>query len=159
MPDYQEVLQLSGRFTISIGSDHAGFQLKERLIKEFFTRDYGVINRGCFDPEPVDYPDIANRVTEDILAKRADLGILICGTGIGMSMAANRKRGIRAALVVNGFMAKSAREHNNANILIFPARIITYEMAIWMFDQWNNTRFQGGRHERRINKLDESGSI
>lgn len=139
---------------IALGSDHAGYQYKEKL-KELLTsmnleyRDY-----GTFSPESTDYPDYAARVSKAILKGEADRGILICGTGIGMSIAANKFKGIRAAVCESVASAKLAREHNDANILCLGERITPWERAIDIVKVYLTTPFDNGeRHCRRVNKL------
>lgn len=138
---------------ISIGSDHGGFDLKEQVTG--FLRDNGheVVDRGCYSTESVDYPDFADKVCSDIIDGKAGRGILICGTGIGMSIAANRHREIRAALCQEGFSARMSREHNNANVLCLGARVIGIEVALDIVQIWVKTDFAGGRHQRRIDKM------
>jgi ribose 5-phosphate isomerase B len=141
--------------SIVIASDHAGYFLKEK-IKEFLKKEnYEVIDVGCFSPESVDYPEYGAKAVEKFLNKEADLGILICGTGIGMSIFANRFPGIRAALCHEPFSAKMARLHNNANILVLGGRLIGEGMAIEIVKTFLETPFEGGRHERRINLIEE----
>lgn len=140
---------------IAIGSDHAGFKLKESLKGFLVSKDYKVLDEGTYSEESVDYPDFARKVAQDIKSKKADLGILICGTGIGMSIAANRIKGIRAALCLFPEMAKLARTHNNANVLVLPGRLISNELAQWITEIFLSEKFEGGRHERRVKKLEE----
>lgn len=136
---------------IAIGADHGGFELKQKLIEHYGNlADYGTNSL-----ESVDYSDIANPLCEDILSGKIDLGILICGTGIGTSIAANRHKGIRAAILYSDFAAQMAKEHNNANIAVFGGRTMTFEEAVKRFDIFLKTKFEGGRHERRIEKLDK----
>ncbi|HDG62293.1 MAG: ribose 5-phosphate isomerase B [Thermotogaceae bacterium] len=143
---------------IAIASDHAGFRLKEGL-KAFFERnniDY--IDFGTDSTASVDYPDFAKKVVDCIRNGCADFGVLICGTGLGMSMAANRFKGIRAALCFFPEMARLARKDNNANILVLPGRFMGIELAEWVLSAFLETKFEGGRHERRIRKLEDYGS-
>jgi len=143
---------------IAIASDHAGFRLKEGL-KAFFERnniDY--IDFGTDSTASVDYPDFAKKVVDCIRNGCADFGVLICGTGLGMSMAANRFKGIRAALCFFPEMARLARKDNNANILVLPGRFMGIELAEWVMSAFLETKFEGGRHERRIKKLEDYGS-
>ena len=139
---------------IAIGNDHAGTDLKQKIIEKF-SDDIEFINCGTDKTDSVDYPDFAKNVCGLILQKKADLGILICGTGIGMSISANRNKGIRAGLCFNSLMAKLTRQHNNANILCLGARIIGTDVAIDCVKTFLETEFEGGRHLRRIEKLDE----
>lgn len=141
--------------SIVIASDHAGYFLKEK-IKEFLQKEnYQVIDVGCFSPESVDYPEYGAKAIEKILNKEADFGILICGTGLGMSIVANRFSGIRAALCHEPFSAKMARLHNNANVLVLGGRIIGDGIAIEIVKTFFETPFEGGRHERRINLIEK----
>jgi len=139
----------------AIGSDHAGFELKEHLKKYIASKNIDVIDVGTDRPESVDYPDFAAKVGKLVSENEVDFGILICGTGIGMSIAANKIKGIRAALCLMPEMASLARKHNNANVLVLPGRLIGFELATWIFDAFLNSSFEGGRHERRINKIKE----
>ncbi len=141
---------------VSIGSDHGGFDLKEALKAYLEADRYHVIDEGCFDTSSVDYPDFADKVTQSILSKTSDLGVLVCGTGIGISIKANRQKGIRAALVYDEFTAEMAKAHNNANILCFGGRTIKPERAKQLLSIWLKTEFEGDRHQRRLDKLDIS---
>ena len=140
--------------TIAVGADHAGYLYKARLIEHLKSNGYEVINVGTDSGESVDYPVFAQKVSEKVQSGEAFAGILICGTGIGMSMAANKEKGIRAALCTDLVMAEYTRLHNNANVLCMGARIITYEMAEMIADKFLNTEFEGGRHQRRIDLFD-----
>lgn len=140
---------------IGIGSDHGGYELKES-IKEYLTKE-GIryIDYGTNSPESVDYPDFGKRVADAIIDKEIHRGILICGTGIGISITANRMKGIRCALCSDTFSARMSREHNNANILALGGRVIGAGLAEDIVKIFLDTEFEGGRHERRINKIDE----
>lgn len=140
---------------IAIGSDHGGIHLKEHIKKYLQEKGIEVVDHGTFSEESCDYPDFAAKVCEDITsgASGADRGILICGTGIGISIAANKCHGIRAALCSDVFSAKMSREHNNANVLCMGERTIGAGLAEMITDTWLNTGFAGGRHERRVNKI------
>ncbi len=140
--------------TIALGADHAGYLYKNRLIEHLKAAGYEVINVGTDSAESVDYPVFAQKVSQLVSNGEAESGILICGTGIGMSMAANKEKGIRAALCTDLVMAEYTRKHNNANILCMGARIIAYEMAEMIADKFLNTEFEGGRHQRRIDLFD-----
>lgn len=140
---------------IALGSDHAGFRLKEALKGFLVSKNFKVLDEGTYSEDAVDYPDFAKKVAGDIKNKNADFGILICGTGIGMSIAANRIKGIRAALCLFPEMAKFARLHNNANVLVLPGRFISSELAQWITEVFLNEKFEGGRHERRVKKIEE----
>ncbi|MBR2141289.1 MAG: ribose 5-phosphate isomerase B [Rickettsiales bacterium] len=139
---------------IAIACDRAGVELKKFLI-DHLDGDYVLEDLGTNSQDPVDYPDYAKKVVNKILNKEADCGVLICGTGIGMSISANRYKGIRAALCHNSLEAKLTREHNNANILCMGARIIGTETALENLKVFLNTDFTGGRHVRRVEKIDE----
>lgn len=142
---------------IAIGNDHAGPSLKKELISFLENEGHEVINFGTDGHESVDYPDFAKAVSNAILNKEADLGILICGTGIGISIAANKISGIRAAVVTNELCARLARQHNNANILALGARIVGLDLAKACVKEFLNAKFEGGRHLIRVNKLEECG--
>lgn len=139
---------------IIIGSDHGGYELKETLKQILEDLSYEVEDVGCHEPTSVDYPAIAKLVTEPIAAERYERGILICGTGIGMSIAANRSPGIRATLCHDHFTAKMAKEHNNSNILVLGARVLGIEIAKDILETWLNTEFEGGRHQKRVEMFD-----
>ncbi len=138
---------------IAIGADHGGFPLKESVCKLVERLGYQFVDVGCFSESPVDYPDFAARVVAEISADRCAKGILICGTGIGMSIAANRSAGIRAALCHDLFTTRMSREHNDANILCLGARVLEPALALSMVELWLTTDFTGGRHQRRVDKL------
>ena len=136
---------------ISIGSDHGGYELKQEVMDHLKKRGIEVIDVGCYSAESCDYPVYAKPVTEAIQNGDADLGILICGTGIGMSMAANKEKGIRAALCHDTFSAKATREHNDANILCMGARVVGPGLALMIVDTFLDTPFSNDeRHIRRI---------
>jgi ribose 5-phosphate isomerase B len=140
---------------IAIASDHAGFELKEKIKKLLEKLGYVYKDFGTYSDEHVDYPDYALKVAEGIAKKEYDRGILICGSGIGMCMTANKVPGIRAALCNTVEMAKLSREHNDANILTFGARMIDEDTAKNIVKVWLKTEFLGDRHLRRINKIKE----
>ena len=135
---------------IAIGSDHGGWELKEHLRAFLSDMGYQVVDFGCFTPERCDYPTFGIKVAGCVSEGRIARGILICGTGIGMSMAANRIPGIRAALCNEMFSAKMSREHNDANILCLGARVIGPGLAAEIVRTWMKSDFAGGRHQRRI---------
>ena len=139
---------------VAIACDRAGVDLKNFLMEEM-GKDLDFVDLGTNTNDPVDYPDFAKKVVKEVLHKSVDFGVLICGTGIGMSMAANRYRGIRAGLCHNSLEARLTREHNDANILCMGARMIGKECALENLKVFANTSFAGGRHIRRIEKLDE----
>ena len=138
-----------------IGNDHAGVEFKEKLVKVLEERGHEVINVGTDSLESVDYPDIAVLVGEKVLDGEAKFGILICGTGIGISIAANKIKGIRAALVHNEFTAKLARLHNDANVIALGARVIGDELGLACVETFINTEFEGGRHARKVSKIEK----
>lgn len=140
---------------IAIGSDHGGFRLKEAVKEHLLSRGEKVLDVGCFSEESCDYPDIAQDVSEKILSGEADCGILCCGTGIGISIAANKIRGIRAAVVSEPVSARLAKEHNNANILCLGGRIVGEVLACAAVDAWMSAEFSGGRHKDRVDKITE----
>ena len=135
--------------TIYIASDHAGFKLKSHLLK-FFPN---VADLGTKSNESVDYPDFAHKLTKEVLKNKDNFGILICGTGVGMSIAANRKKGIRAGLVNNTKTARLIRKHNDANVLVLPGRFINTNEAKKCVQAFLTTKFESGRHKKRIKKI------
>lgn len=138
---------------LAIGSDHGGFELKGHIVEHLKEKGIEVKDYGVYCEDSVDYPDCAKPVCEAILNGSAELGILICGTGIGISMAANKFHGIRAALCGDVFSAKMAKEHNNANIICLGGRVTGRELACMIVDTFLEAKFQGGRHQQRIDKI------
>jgi ribose 5-phosphate isomerase B len=138
---------------IVIGSDHAGFLVKETIRKYLETAGYGVDDQGTSSEDSVDYPDYGKAVGECVASKQADLGIAVCGSGIGISIAANKVPGIRAALAHDVITARLAREHNDANVLALGGRIVTLEAAVEMVQTFLTTAYLGGRHQRRLDKI------
>ena len=138
---------------IVIGADHAGFSLKEKLKKYLIEKGIEVKDFGPNSEQSVDYPDFAHPVATAVEKKEADFGLLMCGSGNGINMTANKHAGIRAALCWNSEIAKLSRQHNNANILTLPARFIEEEEAIKCVDVFLSTSFEGGRHEGRVKKI------
>lgn len=138
---------------IAIGSDHAGFQLKAKLTEVLTDLGHDVEDFGCFSEESIDYPDVAHPVCNSIESKQNEMGVLICGSGNGISMTANKHQGIRAALCWKTEIAELARLHNDANILSLPARFISVEEAINCVKVFFSTDFEGGRHQRRVDKI------
>ncbi len=138
---------------IAIASDHAGFDLKQYIIQHLKSSNQAFIDLGCNSIDAVDYPDYAYKLVEVLESKKAEKGILICGTGIGMSIAANRFTYIRAALCTDPIMAKFSREHNDANVLVLGARIIDNKTALECFKAFMSTDFKGQQHQIRIDKL------
>ncbi|MEY3967654.1 MAG: hypothetical protein RL137_555 [Bacteroidota bacterium] len=138
---------------IPIGSDHAGFETKQILIAHLIQLGYEVKDYGCYSDQSIDYPDYAHPVAEHIEANPGSLGILLCGSGNGISMTANKHQGIRCALCWTAEIAELARQHNDANIISLPARFISVEEAKQMVEIFLNTAFEGGRHATRVAKI------
>jgi ribose 5-phosphate isomerase B len=141
------------RMRIAIGSDHAGFQLKNEIIRHLEGGDYELKDFGTFVEESVDYPDYAKAVAYEVSEGRADFGILVCGTGIGISIAANKVNGIRCALCGDTFSAHSCREHNDSNIIALGSRVTGSGLAMDIVDTFLAAQYQGGRHQNRIDKI------
>ena len=139
---------------ISIGNDHAGTNYKLELLSYLTTQGHTVINHGTDDEDSMDYPDTIHPVAEDVSNHKSDIGIIICGSGNGANMTANKHTSIRSALCWNSKIAVLARQHNNANILSLPARFISLGEAKEIIDIFLSTEFEGGRHQRRIDKID-----
>ncbi|MCF8335217.1 MAG: ribose 5-phosphate isomerase B [Bacteroidales bacterium] len=140
--------------SIGIASDHAGFELKEKLKLYLESRGYILVDFGSYSSESVDYPDFAHTLAYSVEKGECDIGITLCGSGNGISMAANKHEGIRSAICWKPEIAKVTRSHNNANICALPARFLDYDQAIEIVDIFLNTEFEGGgRHERRIKKI------
>lgn len=139
---------------IALAADHGGYQMKNLIAQNLKNQGFEIEDLGTNSEESVDYPDFAQRVVQEILDKKAELGILVCGTGIGISIAANRHKGIRAALLYDDYVAQVAREHNNANILCFGGRTMKIEDVMRRIDIFLNAKYEGGRHDRRLCKLD-----
>ncbi|MCR5845927.1 MAG: ribose 5-phosphate isomerase B [bacterium] len=138
---------------IAIGCDHAGIEQKPAIVEYLSAKGYEVVDLGCYSAERVDYPDYAVKVSECVASGGADFGILICGTGIGMSIAANKVAGIRAANVTRADMAPLARQHNDANVLTLSARFVALEENEAIIDAFLAAEFEGGRHEGRVAKI------
>jgi|SRR5690554_713678 ribose 5-phosphate isomerase B len=138
---------------ITMGSDHAGYDLKEYLKDILINEGYNIKDYGCFSKESCDYPDIIHPLAKDIDDGRFEKGIIICGSGNGVQITANKYQNIRAALCWNKELASLSRQHNNANILALPARFIKQEEAIEIVNEFLNTMFEGGRHENRVKKI------
>jgi len=137
-----------------IGTDHAGVDLKDWTVEYLRGKGYEVEDLGPYTTDRVDYPDFANKVCEAVLADKGSQGILICGSGIGMSMVANRHKGIRAALCHDAYTATVARGHNDANVLCYGERIVGKGVAASIIDAWLAGSFEGGRHEQRVAKIE-----
>lgn len=138
---------------IAIGCDHGGFELKE-IIKEHLLDNNEIFDEGCFNKESVDYPLYAKKVADKINSQEAELGILVCGSGLGISMAANKIDNIRAALCTNEYMAEMARKHNDANIICLGGRNTTPDNALRIVDTFLTNDFEGGRHQRRVDMIE-----
>ena len=136
---------------IVIGSDHAGFELKEN-IKKYLT-SYDLVDYGTDSTKSIDYPDFGFKVAEAVGNGDFEKGILICGSGIGMSIVANKVNGVRAALCQTKEFAELSRRHNNANVLVLSGRFISYHLALEIIDVWLNTKFENGRHQNRLDKI------
>ncbi|MCR5520217.1 MAG: ribose 5-phosphate isomerase B [Bacteroidales bacterium] len=138
---------------IGICSDHAGVEYKAKLISYLLGKGYEVANFGTDSTDSCDYPDFAHPLGKAVESGECDLGIAICGTGNGMAMTLNHHKGIRAGLAWNTAIGELVKEHNNANVLVLPARFISYRMAVSIVRAWLSTDFAGGRHQRRIDKI------
>jgi ribose 5-phosphate isomerase B len=138
---------------IILGNDHAGYDLKEQLKKTLREEGHEIEDVGTYSNDSVDYPDFAHKVAEKIVATEGEIGILICGSGNGVAMAANKHKGVRAALAWLPEIASLARQHNNANVLCLPARFISESLAKEIVDAYLSAEFEGGRHERRVEKI------
>lgn len=138
---------------IGICNDHAGVEYKTRLLSYLLSKGYEVVNFGTDSLDSMDYPDVAHPLAEAVENGEVDLGIALCGTGNGMAMTLNHHKGIRAGLAWNVAVGKLVKEHNNANVLVMPARFISYRMAVSIVSAWLSTDFAGGRHQRRIEKI------
>lgn len=138
---------------IAIGSDHAGFEYKSKIVQYLTDKGIEVQDFGTFSTESVDFPDFAHPTASAVEKGEVDFGILICGSGQGVNMTANKHQGVRSALCWNTDVARLSREHNDANIIALPARFVAYEYAIEMIEIFLNTSFEGGRHERRVQKI------
>lgn len=138
---------------IAIGCDHGGYELKEHIKKHLDEKGVEYKDYGTYNEESVDYPDYAGKVCRAIQDNEAECGILICGTGIGISIAANKHKGIRAALCSDVYSAKMTKMHNNANVICLGGRVTGRELAFMIVDTWLETEFEGGRHNQRIDKI------
>ena len=141
---------------IAIGNDHAGVEVKRNIEKHLSEKGHTVINKGYDGEESVDYPDFIHPVSQEVKEKKAQIGIIICGSGNGAAMTANKHKGIRAAICWNAEIAELARQHNNANIISIPSRFLSEEKIIKIVDIFIKTGFEGGRHKRRIEKIDSN---
>lgn len=144
---------------IAIGCDHGGFELAEKVMTHLKTQNIQYKNFGAFECKSVDYPDIALPVAQSVANGEAEFGILICGTGIGMSIAANKIKGIRAAVCTDHFSTRFTRLHNNTNVLCLGARVLGDLFALELVDLFLQTQFEGGRHEQRVEKITQIESM
>ncbi len=145
---------INNHTVVAVGSDHAGFNLKGKVVEHLKEEGYDVKDVGCYSTESCDYPVFAHDVAKKVSQDEADFGILVCGTGIGMSIAANRHKGIRAAVVGDPFSAQATRAHNNSNILCLGERVLQENAALDIVDTWLNTEFSGEeKHQRRIDLI------
>jgi ribose 5-phosphate isomerase B len=138
---------------IAVGADHAGFPLKEKVKQWLLEQGIQVDDQGTNSGEAVDYPDYARKVAEEVASKKVDRGVLVCGTGMGMAIAANKVPGVRAANPHTVHEAQMSREHNDANVLTLGGRTMTDDQAHSILDAWLRTKFAGGRHQRRVDKI------
>ena len=138
---------------IAIASDHGGFELKTKVVEKLKSDGYEINDLGTYSEESVDYPNYGKLCGEEVARGKAEKGIVICGSGIGISIAANKVKGIRCALCTSEIMAELAAKHNNANMLALGGRLTETELAFRIIDKWLETEFEGGRHERRIDLL------
>ncbi len=138
---------------IVIGNDHGGYALKKVIKKKLKKKGYEIVDVGTYSKESVDYPDFAEKAAKMVSSKEVDCGILICKTGIGMSISANKIRGVRAANVHDIFTARSSKEHNDANIITLGSEVVKPDDALEIIEVWLNAEFEGGRHKRRIEKI------
>lgn len=140
---------------VAVGCDHGGFVLKDAVIGTLEELGAQVVDFGTYFTEPVDYPVYGKKVADAVASGECDLGVVMCGTGIGISIAANKVKGIRAAVVTNEFMAEMTRRHNNANVIALGGRVITPEEAKVLVKAWYTAQFEGGRHQKRIDMITE----
>lgn len=140
---------------IAVASDHAGYLLKGKVVEHLKDLGYEVLDLGPQGPDPVDYPDYAKEVARRVSAGEVDRGVLICGTGVGMAVAANKFKGVRAVAAYHQYTALQAREHVDANVLCLGARVLGEDLALRILEAWLRGEFQGGRHQRRLEKLRE----
>ena len=146
---------LSEKMKIAIGNDHAAVQMKQEISEYLEEKGYEIINVGTDTPESVDYPIYGEKVARKVADGEADLGIAICGTGLGISLAANKVKGIRACVCSEPYSARLSRQHNNSNVLCFGARVVGFELAKMIVDEWLDAEFLGGRHQVRVDMISE----
>jgi ribose 5-phosphate isomerase B len=150
-----EIADPSPPRTVAVGADHAGVHLKGKVVEHLQDRGIEVVDLGTNSTDRVDYPDFGIAVGEAVVGGRADLGVAVCGSGIGISIAANKVRGVRAAVVHDETSARLARQHNDANVLCLGERLTGVDVALAALDAWLDATFEGGRHAGRVAKLDE----
>ncbi len=138
---------------VAVGCDHGGFVLKDRVVSTLKALGAEVEDFGCFDENSVDYPEYGEKVARAVASGRCELGVVMCGTGIGISISANKVRGIRCAVVTNTYMAKLTKNHNNANIIALGGRVITPDEAEEIVKAWFTAEYEGGRHQRRLDMI------
>lgn len=148
-------MERKNKMKVALGSDHGGFALKEAIKKHLNRKGIEFVDYGTFNNESVDYPDYGRITAEAVMRGECDRGIAICGTGIGISLAANKVKGIRCALVSEEYSARMAKAHNNANMIAMGGRVVGEGIATGIVDVWLETEFEGGRHERRVEKIME----
>ncbi|MCT4662413.1 MAG: ribose 5-phosphate isomerase B [Tissierellales bacterium] len=139
---------------IGIGSDHGGFELKEHLRAHLEEKGFDVKDYGTYSEDSVDYPEIGKKVANGVIAEEVELAILVCGTGIGIGISANKVPGIRCAICSDVYSARMSRAHNNANMISIGGRVVGRDLAFEIIDTWLNTEFEGGRHARRVGKIE-----
>ena len=140
---------------LAIGNDHAAVELKQEILAHLLSRGIEVVNVGVDTPDSCHYPVMGYKVAKLVASGEVDGGVLICGTGVGISLAANKVEGIRACVCSDPYTAKMSREHNNTNIIAFGARVVGVDLAKTIVDAWLDAEFQGGRHQLRVDLLDE----
>lgn len=140
---------------IALAADHGGFPLKEQIKMYLQQKNYEVLDLGCDSEDSVDYPEYGKRCAEAVVSRQAEKGVVVCGTGIGISIAANKVKGIRCALCTSVEMAEMTRKHNDANMLALGGRILDQGTALLILETWLNTEFEGGRHQHRVDLLNE----
>lgn len=138
---------------IGIGNDHAALEMKNQVMEYLEEKGYEVINYGTNTPESCNYPEFGEKVGRAVVSGEVDCGILICGTGVGISLAANKVKGVRAVVCSEPYSAKLSKQHNNTNILAFGARVVGIELAKMIIDEWLGTEFEGGRHQTRVDMI------
>ena len=138
---------------IGIGNDHAALEMKNQVMEYLEDKGYEVINYGTNTPESCNYPEFGEKVGRAVVSGEVDCGILICGTGVGISLAANKVKGVRAVVCSEPYSAKLSKQHNNTNILAFGARVVGIELAKMIIDEWLGAEFEGGRHQTRVDMI------